>query len=101
MRAFTTTDRGIYTYGRGWTYAISKAQLPADLWNPGLMVGETVTINGTERVVRGVERFCVVCSPEWPYKANFGLLVNEEVPYVAPVTSRTAAAVCTIPSALI
>lgn len=61
--------------GRGFMFLCDKFQCPEDLWDLGVLAGETVLIGGEEFKVKGVEMFRHAISPEYPYRMSFGLLV--------------------------
>lgn len=61
---------------RGQVAAISKDQIPEGMWNPGVLGGEYVEIDGDIYRVKGVEMFRPIISPTNPYHHDFGLLVE-------------------------
>lgn len=61
---------------RGPVAAISKDQIPEGIWDPGVLGGEYVEIDGDIYRVTGVEMFRPIISPEHPYSHDFGLGVE-------------------------
>lgn len=76
MREFASSDKFFIT-GRGMSYAIDKSQLPEDLYDPCLLRGETVSVDGIVGVVSAVETFCIPRSPSSPYRHGFGITLKE------------------------
>lgn len=73
VRTFNSVSN-FYISGRGLAYQFDKDQWPTDLWNPKDLVGEMVSIDGVEHLVRGVEAFVINVSPTYPYRGAFGIL---------------------------
>lgn len=73
MHSFTS-ESSFQITGRGISYAISADQIPEGMWDPCVLTGTTVLIDGTEHLVKGVGTFAILRSPTNPYSYAFNLL---------------------------
>lgn len=64
----------LYIRGRGWV-AVVDFQGTRDLYDPGHLTGQQVTVDGWAFKVRAVEKHMIMCYPEHPYRGVIGLLV--------------------------
>ena len=78
MYSFTSNGDWFHVTSRGWVTNITKDQIPEGMWDPGVLSGQQVIIDGKEYKCRGVEMFRPIISPENPYHFDFGLLVSDE-----------------------
>jgi hypothetical protein len=72
---FTTNRTYFRIRERGWVVSVSADQIPDGVWDPGTMTGLTAVIDGEEFLIKGVEMFRPMISPENPYTFGFGILV--------------------------
>jgi hypothetical protein len=65
---------------RGHVYIFHAEELDKypEIWDPNVLQGHAVEINGVVRMCTGVETYQIMRSKEHPYHLGFGILVNNE-----------------------
>lgn len=74
----TSTGEWFHITGRGWATATVETAEELGLYDPDVLSGTEVEIDGHTYTVGGVETFCILRSPEHPYHGNFGILIKGE-----------------------
>jgi len=72
---FTTNGEWRRIKGQGFEIGVWPDQIPEGVWNPGTMTGLTAIIDGEEFLIKGVDMFRHMISPDAPYDKTFGILV--------------------------
>lgn len=73
MYEFHELDR-FQIKGRGVSICVENPHDP-ELWDPGILVGKEVLIDGVVHVCRGVETFAIFRSETSPYTYDFAMLI--------------------------
>lgn len=78
MRKFES-DVSYHVLNLGTGYVIPANQVPADLYDPDQLRGETVEMNGKICKIVGVESYAIGRSKDnHPYQLDFTLVIAEE-----------------------